>query len=53
MDSIKSITIDELKKFCEEYDNLYESWPEHKYEGSAVLEFILKKLEVELENNNE
>jgi len=41
---MKSITIDELKKLCEEYDSWASSYPEHKYEGMEVFEFICKKL---------
>jgi hypothetical protein len=42
---MKSITIDELKKLCEEYDSTFSSYPEHQYEGMEVFEFICKKLD--------
>jgi hypothetical protein len=31
----KSITLDELKQFCIEYDKINGEYPEHEFEGLA------------------
>lgn len=38
------INIDELIKLCANYDKKFGTYPEHCYEGQAVLVYILNKL---------
>lgn len=39
-----NITIEELTILCHQYDLDIGDYPEHEYEGRAVLRYILKKL---------
>jgi len=38
----KMITLDRIAEYCRAYDEIYEQYPESRYEGEAVLEFILE-----------
>ena len=40
-----ALTKDELKRLCDDYDNRYGAYPESEFEGEAVYEFILAKLQ--------
>jgi hypothetical protein len=39
------LTLDELKKICEHYDECMGAWPESKFEGKAIYEWVIRKLE--------
>lgn len=38
----ESITVERLREYCHAYDELNEIYPEHAWEGQAVLEFIIE-----------
>ena len=40
----KIISIKELKKICDEYDNANGVFPESRFEGCAVYNFICEKI---------
>jgi hypothetical protein len=39
------LTIEELKKLCDNYDECMGSWPESEFEGKTIYEWIIEKLE--------
>lgn len=41
------ISLGKLKSFCKDYDEKYGSRPENEYEGDAVFNYILGRLEEE------
>ena len=40
----KIIRIEELKKICEEYDYIKGIYPESKYEGKTIYDFVCDKV---------
>jgi hypothetical protein len=38
------LTIEELKVLCDKYDECVGSWPESKFEGKMIYEWVIRKL---------
>lgn len=46
------LTIEELKILCQNFDKEYGMWPEDKYQGKSVYEFILSSLNIEYDSSH-
>jgi hypothetical protein len=49
---METLTIADLERLCRDYDRRYGGYPEHEYEGWAVLQFIRAKLTGSSEADN-
>ncbi len=41
---MKTITLEQLKQFCNEYDDEHGNYPESTWEGAAVLSYIMDRI---------
>lgn len=46
----EELTLDELRRFCRDYDRDMKSFPESAYEGWSVYRYIVKRQSEQLES---